>query len=180
MIAVAELVGMVERLDCTLTLQGEALKVRGPKPLPAEVIVELRNRKSELIQFLGDLNGVSDEWRKGAAQIQEMAPVRDWPPPAWDRLRAALPAFMRTWAPRAARLGWSSAELFAAHQVAPYARLDCQGLAVSLHQCSVHSLSERDAIVTLTGSASRLNHRRGRPATSSESAVPIWMCRPAD
>jgi hypothetical protein len=58
-------------------------------------------------------------------------------------------AFLAEWGEAAARLGWTTYELFGAHCRAPYARLDALGLVPLLNGGRVTDLSATRAVIRL-------------------------------
>lgn len=172
-----ELLRAVAQHGCTMRLVGETVRMRSGAPLPEPILSELRARKPELIDFLSRRNArhVPEEWRDGVARLNAMPSDLDWPVAAWQRLKAALPAFMVAWAPQAAALGWNTCDVFGCHPKAPFGRLDQQGLAIGLHGFEVVAMSKCSAAVVLGPDlpGRQLRYYR-RPSTVLNGAIPIW------
>ena len=172
-----ELLRVVAKHGCTMRLEGETVRMRGQAPLPELILAELRARKGEVVEFMSrqGVRHIPDEWCDGARRVAAMPAPLDWPASAWERLNAALPAFMAAWAPQAAALGWDTLDLFGCHPQAPNARLDQQGLVLELHHVQVVAMSERSAAVVLNQQRNgrRMTYHRRDPAVL-DGAVPIW------
>ena len=176
MSTVTALLDTVTGHGCTLTLDGETVRLRAPQPLPDDVLAELREHKAEVIDFLAarQRNGVPVEWIEGVDQILASGPLGDWRPGPWEALQAALPAFMKTWAPKAATAGWSTLDVFGCHPGAPFHRLDCRGLALCLYGARIVALAEHSAgLVFVAGGNARMTFRKA-PASTMAQAVPLW------
>lgn len=110
------------------------------------------------------------EWVAGYAVMRSMPPPDGFYAERWDRLVRAAGKFLAHWRADAARLGWSTLEIFGAHEQAPAARFDCMGLALLLDRGEVVSI-DRDGADIMTVSGSRQRFRR-RPLPAG--TVPLW------
>jgi len=160
---------------CTLTLDGDHVRLRASRPLPEDVLAELRHHKTEVVHFLASRQrgGVPLEWLAGVETLIAADPVADWRQAQWQALQAALPAFVTTWAPRVAMLGWSTLDVFGCHPVASFNRLDMRGLALSLHDARIVAVAEHSAGLVFKCSTSPMTFSRCSPSAAAE-AVPLW------
>lgn len=109
------------------------------------------------------------EWRSGLLQLEQRAePIKGFADNRWRRMLASSRWFLNQWAPRAEELGWTAYDLFAAHPIAPAARLDCAGLLINLGSATVSDMDSRHAHVL---SAAGYPMRYDKPA---RGGVLIW------
>jgi hypothetical protein len=89
-----------------------------------------------------------------------------------DRLRLVEDArrFLAEWGVKAARLDWTTEDVFGLHAAAPNARFDCMGLVPLLHGRKVVSLAADRATIR-TPSGGTLTYYRDRPHVD---AVAAW------
>ncbi|MGO4337894.1 hypothetical protein AB4037_23540 [Labrys sp. KB_33_2] len=66
-------------------------------------------------------------------------------PRRWERAKEDAADFLADWGDQAAELGWTAAELFGLHPVAPLTRYDVMGLVWLLNGKEVSELNERTA-----------------------------------
>ena len=105
--------------------------------------------------------GVPPEWAAGHAAMREMLPPADISPERWDRLVRAAGKFLALWAAEAERLGWSTLDIFGAHESAPAARFDCMGLVLLLDRRDVVAINSDGAdLVTASGARQRFRRRQ--------------------
>jgi hypothetical protein len=175
------------------------LKVVAPRPLPKELIEQLRAVKPDLISLLtsptstaqrGETWTESEEervavveydggaprpWAEGFARLDPRKPPRDVPPRRWLCFIDDCGRFLDGgWASRAAELGWGSLDLFGCDRERPFARVDELGLIWLLRGGSIVEL-HRDRAILQTESGARQTYRR-RPAELGR-VVLAWEVR---
>lgn len=97
-------------------------------------------------------------WIVGLQRIRAMDPLDGFNAEQWQQLANDAHAFLDRWGVTAARLGWTTADLFDVHPLAPVARLDAKGLIPGLAGNPVAALSEHVATVRMpSGSTLRFN-----------------------
>lgn len=139
-------------LDIAKTVIGESDAHRGYE----------KNELSELSPPAGVVGGVPVSWDRGVAALLKMDAPLAYPHERWGALRRDAYSFLRTWGAQAHRLGWISADLFAVHCRAPWARVDSMGLIPLLHGRKIMALSSDQAAIK-TGSGRTLYYRKPLP-----------------
>lgn len=81
------------------------------------------------------------------AQLTNMAPPAGVSPERWAVLVADAGNFLDRWAAQAARLGWSTLDLFGVNTVKPFERLDAAGLVRLLDGRPVMALTATEAVI---------------------------------
>ena len=176
--AVSELVEAVVAHGADLRVEGLKLVYTAPTPLPDELLDMLRGRKRELLDHLTGGRGCVEvatppqEWIRGLATMADMPAPLDWPTHIWPGTVEAAGVFLERWSATAVSLGWTTADLFGAHDKAPYRRSDHMGLALSMWARFVAVLLPDRAIIWHDGS--KLTYSRKSLAAG---AVPIWALR---
>ena len=100
--------------------------------------------------------------RDRLAELAHAPAPAGYSPDQWPDAVAGAVAFSEQWTEVALQLGWSPADLFGLHPVAPAARLDCKGLAWML---------ERGAkVVELSAEAATISSNHRRPAALLQTA----------
>lgn len=149
-----------ERHHCRVSLDGEKVRLKAPKPLPGEVMTRLRQHKADVIDYLCRarvLDGVeallSSAWRWDTDR--GMAAVRHFLREHWNAAHAA---------------GWTDEELFACYPDLNFAgvRYDYAGpgTASALSGVPIDRVSASQVIFQ-----NNLVHRK-RPMPAD--AVPVW------
>ena len=174
MTSVATLIEAVHAAGGQLHQKGERLTVRAALPLDERLVAELRAAKPELLAFLAAerQDGAPPEWRVGVGRLTRMAPLPGFAPRRWATLVTDARNFIEVWSGQAARLGWSTYELFGVHCTAPAARLDAMGLVPALAGDRVVAMTT-DAATIENPSGARLRHFRQRHAPECEIAL-VW------
>ncbi len=121
-----------------------------------------RSEISEKSPAAGVVGGVPVSWDRGVAALFKMDAPLAYPDERWGTLRRDAYSFLRTWGAQAYRLAWISADLFAVHCRAPWARVDSMGLIPLLHGRKVVALVEDQAAIKM-GSGSTLYYRKPLP-----------------
>ena len=121
-----------------------------------------RNELNEVWPPVGAVDDVPVSWDRGVAAIFKMDAPLAYPNERWWALRRDAYSFLRTWGAQAYRLGWISADLFAVHCRAPWARVDSMGLIPLLHGRKIVALAEDQATIK-TGSGRTLYYRKPLP-----------------
>ena len=107
--------------------------------------------------------GVPEEWAQGVADLFTMAPPTPYTAERWIVLREGSYRFLRDWAARAHRLGWTDFDVFGVHHTHPWARLDCGGLVPLLQGREVGELSEDQASIKTAGGRTLAYRRKSGP-----------------
>ena len=178
----ADLIRAVEQAGGRLEPDGDDLVVEAPEPLPESIMVELRARKTSVIDFLTRpvarvvlLHcplGVPEAWVQGVADLLAMACPASCPPERWQTLREDCYSFLRNHAARAHVFGWTALDLFGLHPAKPWARLDVMGLVPMLQGRRITALSESRAALVAHGGG-ELTYRRARRASPTEACL-VW------
>ncbi|MDZ5448628.1 hypothetical protein [Labrys sp. ZIDIC5] len=79
------------------------------------------------------------------AKLMRENPTPD--PRRWEQAKRDAIEFLSDWGDQAAELGWTAAELFGLHPVAPLTRYDVMGLVWLLNGKEVSAIDERTAKV---------------------------------
>ena len=168
----ADLIRTVERAGGHLEPDGDGLVVKAPEPLPESIMVELRARKAEVIDFLNRPvtrvvllhcpPGMPETWTQGVADLLAMAPPASCSAERWETLREDAYTFLRDWAARAHELGWTALDLFGVHPVKPWVRFDRMGLVPILDGARITALSDIEAVIEKPSGARVTWRRRGQ------------------
>lgn len=157
----------------TLGVEGHSLIIETDRDPPAELLAKLRQHKGEILALLRPLPESADmprNWTEGYAALAAMPPPTGFSPERWERLVRAAGKFVARWGADAARLGWSTLDVFGAHQGAPASRFDAMGLVLLLNRCEVVGIDQDGAdVVTVTDARQRFRRRPLPPGT-----VPLW------
>ncbi len=171
----AALVADLRKRGVGLAVAGDRLHWRAPKGVMIDEMREaLRRHKPQVLEFLtthrqGD---VPTEWREGVAKLTTMAPLPGLQPERWQVLVADARKFVEEWAAQAARLGWSTAEVFGCHRRAPAKRYDAAGLVAMLNGDRVVVMTV-DAATTENACGVRLRHFRRLTGPACERGL-LW------
>ena len=182
-----DLVARVRAAGGSLALDDGELYVETPKPLPAELIEQLRSAKPALIDLLTEGKakpdarpgakavllavppGVPEQWVQGVADLLTMARPAPWPEDRWAALCEDSFAFLRNHGAEAVRLSWDMLDIFGIDSRAPLARYDAMGLVVLLHGRRVVELHADGAVIqNLRGQRTSFTRH---PAPSARVAV---------
>lgn len=118
------------------------------------------------------------EWEEGFAALSTMNRPADISKARWFRVIHDAEYFIDQWAAQAARLGWSTLEVFGVNRIGTGHRFDGRGLLASLNGRQVISIS-RDSARVSTSHAGALVFRR-KPTCREGEQVPLWGCRAAN
>jgi len=169
----------------SIEVDGGDLIVEADRNPPAELLIELREHKAELIAFLippvplaalpypepvDDLDeraalveygaNIPRRWAEGFAAMASMPAPTGFSPERWARIVDATGTFLDRWAADAAKCGWSDLDLFGCDAAAPDRRFDCMGLVLLLDRWEVSGVDEAGAdLVTETGAPLRYRRR---------------------
>ena len=178
----ADLIRAVEQAGGHLEPDGDGLLIEAPMPLPEPIMIELRARKTEVIDFLARPvarvvllhcpPGVPEAWAQGVADLLTMAPPTPYTVDRWKVLREDFYHFLSGWAARAHQLGWMDFDLFCVHHTHPWARLDCMGLVPLLQGRDVAALSEGQASIK-SAEGRTLTYRR-KIGPRADGACLLW------
>ncbi len=116
--------------------------------------------------------GVPEAWVQGVADLLAMARPASCPAARWETLREDSYRFLRDWAARAHRLGWTTLDLFRINRNAPLARLDHRGLVPSLQGHEIEALAKTRATIK-AASGGRLVYHRSEARRSDETCL-LW------
>ena len=116
--AAAALVDKILNLGCNLKVEGDTIRLSGPRPLAEDVLNELRGLKPEIIGYL--TGGVPEsirsecpkEWQEGVQRMADMNPPQDWHPNKWPATVEGAQRFVTLWGGTAAVLGGHSGLLW--------------------------------------------------------------------
>jgi hypothetical protein len=188
------LIEAVQRAGGAITLRGDRLQLSAPKPLPKNLLAELRAHKAEVIDHLqqarwpklaqpatGPLNECTippvelvASWAAGVARLATMAPPRSYPAHAWQQLTVDAERFLEEWAQQAAALGWPAWELFGCHCRAPWGRIQGMGLVLLLHDDPLAALTASEAVIRRPSGAHQTWRRKAAdPLTPAERCL-VW------
>ena len=169
----------------SIEVDGGDLIVEADRNPPAELLIELREHKAELIAFLippvpvaalpypepaDDLDervaiiecgaNVPRRWAEGFAAMASMPAPTGFSPERWARIVDATGTFLDRWAGKVIACGWSDLDVFGCDAAAPDRRFDCMGIALLLDRWEVSSVDEAGAdLVTETGAPLRYRRR---------------------
>ena len=100
----------------SINVDGADLDMAGPRQMPDELLLRLRQLKPSVIAHLtggrGSLEGslpVPDAWIDSVTRTAGMSPPRDWPAHLWPATISGAEAFLKRWAGMAALLEWKHA-----------------------------------------------------------------------
>ncbi|MBF0583608.1 MAG: hypothetical protein HQL80_05145 [Magnetococcales bacterium] len=87
------------------------------------------SERAAIVEFCG---GVPRQWAEGLATICTMPRPSDFTPRQWTAIVNAAGAFADRWAVTAAKVGWTTGEVFGIHSINPKGRFDRMGLLMRL------------------------------------------------
>jgi hypothetical protein len=162
------------------TVSGDRLTVTAPRPLPAELVDQLRRAKGEVIALLAadpvsSLEeraaiveygaAVPRSWAEGFARLDPARPPADVPLRRWQQFIDDVGRFLDSgFAARAAALGWGPFDIFGCDRDRPFARIDQQGLCWLVTGNRVVSLFENAAVIqTWTGQRQMWRRKPSEP-----------------
>lgn len=111
------------------------------------------------------------EWREGVRKLGRLPCPDTIPAPVWNRLKASSADLLDRWGRQAAALGWSTLDLFGAHQQRPLARYDAAGLVILLDGAQVIAMSTDTAEIRTRSGARQCYVRR---AFTEPGQVALW------
>ena len=188
------LIEAVQRAGGAIALQGDRLRLSAAKPLPQELLEEVRLHKTDLIDHLQHArqSGLGEPaaepikkgaappvemvaaWVTGVARLAATAPPRNYPEQAWQQLIVDAKRFLDGWAAQAHRLGWPDWELFGCHRRAPWGRIQGMGLILLLRGDAVAALTESEAAIrTRTGAHQTYRRKPSDPLHPAERCL-VW------
>jgi hypothetical protein len=159
------------------TVSGDRLTVTAPRPLPTELVDQLRRAKGEVIALLtadpvSSLYeeraaiveygaGVPRSWAEGFACLDPARPPADVPLRRWQQFVDDLGQFLDAgWGEKVAGLGWGPLDLFGCDRERPFARIDHAGLLWLLNGDRLVELDRRGAVIeTRTGARQTFRRR---------------------
>jgi len=187
------LIEAVQRAGGAITLRGDRLRLSAPKPLPQNLLEELRAYKAEVIDHLQharrpDLEKpataaltqctissvASASWVAGVAHLATMAPPRTYPANAWQQLIVDAERFLDDWVPQAAALGWPAWELFGCHRGAPWGRIQGMGLVLLLHGDPLAALTATEAVIRRPSGAHQTWRRKTADPLPAAERCLVW------
>jgi TubC N-terminal docking domain len=188
------LIEAVQRAGGAITLQGDRLRLSAPKPLPENLLQELRTHKAEVIDhlqharesWLGQraaealanrtappVEAIAD-WAAGVARLGTIPPPRTYPEHAWRQLIVDAERFLYSWAGQAHRLGWPAWEVFGCHRRAPWGRIQGMGLVLLLRGDEIAALTATEAVIrTQTGARQTYHRKPSDPLHPAERCL-VW------
>lgn len=134
----------------------------------ADSSVQSRPKNTSSVEYL----------RQWLATLDLDTPPGDVPLAAWTLFIDASRALIAEWGDTAIALGWTAADLFGAHPIKPYARIDRAGLCWLIGAGHVVVLTA-DAAVIEALSGSRLTYRRRPLVSGGDAAVMPGSMPPA-
>jgi hypothetical protein len=161
----------------TIRLEGGALRLSAPEPLPDELRARVRQHKAEIVALLSaaepanhaspevsPVRGVASlprEIADGVRAILSADRARGIPPQRWPQVQHDAARLVEGgWAQQALNFGWTAADLFGCDQRAPWHRLDRAGLVLLTGGHEIVELTEEVAALrTSTGSVLRFRRR---------------------
>jgi hypothetical protein len=188
------LIEAVQRAGGAIRLQGDRLRLSAPKPLPEDLLQELRTHKPEVIDHLqharpSELRASAAEppeghaapplemiaaWSEGVARLRAMPPPPNYPQHAWQQLILDAGRFLDDWAAQAAALGWPDWALFGCCRHAPWGRIQGLSLVQLLHGRELAALTAAEAVIrTRTGARQTYRRRQHDPLDPAERCL-IW------
>jgi hypothetical protein len=151
------------------------LRMRAPHEPPAELVERIKAAKPAIIAALAvrneQIEATLTEWREGVATMSGMSCPSGIPPTRWAAVITDSQRFTRTFASRAAALGWTARDLWGVHPVAPWHRLDCLGALWLLGGSDILALTAKDIVIRGGFAPLRCPKRHPHPA---ESVISAW------
>jgi hypothetical protein len=188
------LIEAVQRAGGAIALQGDRLRLSAAKPLPQELLEEVRLHKTDLIDHLQrarqskfgqaaaetlrnrpspPVEGIAD-WADGVTRLAAIPPPRTYPEHAWRQLIVDAERFLRGWAAQGHRLGWRDWEIFGCHRRAPWGRIQGMGLVLLLRGDEIAALTESEAAIrTRTGAHQTYRRKPCDPLHPAERCL-VW------
>jgi TubC N-terminal docking domain len=178
-----DLLRQVTETGGTVRLEGDALRLSAPEPLPEELRARLRQHKAEISALLSAAKPANDvvlegqpsrhlarlprETADGVRAILSADGAQRIPPQRWPRVqRDAARLVEDGWAREALTLCWTAADLFGCDRRAPWHRLDRAGLVLLISGHEIVQVTAHHAeLRTTTGSV--LRYRRRQPEIPS-------------
>jgi hypothetical protein len=162
------------------TVSGDRLTVTAPRPLPAELVDQLRRAKGEVIALLAadPVSSIEERaaiveygaavprsWAEGFARLDPARPPADVPLRRWQQFIDDVGRFLDSgFAARAAALGWGPFDIFGCDRDRPFARIDQQGLCWLVTGNRVVNLFENAAVIqTWTGQRQTWRRKPSEP-----------------
>jgi hypothetical protein len=188
------LIEAVQRAGGAIALQGDRLRLSAAKPLPQELLEEVRLHKTDLIDHLQRArqsrleqpaaaqpaaaatspNETVADWAAGVTRLAAMPPPRTYPEHAWRQLIVDAERFLDSWAAQAHRLGWPDWELFGCHRLAPWGRIQGIGLVLLLRGDELAALTATEAAIrTRTGAHQTYRRKPCDPLHPAERCL-VW------
>jgi hypothetical protein len=150
------------------TVSGDRLTVTAPRPLPAELVDQLRRAKGEVIALLAadPVSSLEERaaiveygaavpraWSEGFARLDPDLPPADVPPRRWQQFIEDVDRFLdSSFAKKATALGLEASDIFSCHRDRQFARIDQQGLCWLIAGNRLVELSSKTAFIeTWTG-----------------------------
>ena len=96
-------------------------------------------------------------------------PVEGFGDKRWIQIGEDAARLLHDHGAEAARLGWTTLDLFGAHPVAPAARYDCMGLALLLKGGTIDAIDDEGASIRSRTSSTLTFRRRRNP-----QGLPLW------
>src|SRR5918995_25204 len=135
-----DLLRQVTETGGTVRLEGDALRLSAPEPLPDELRTRLRQHKAEIVALLLAAEPASDaapkilagetstglprEIADGVRAILSAVGAQGIPPQRWPRVQRDVVRLVEGgWLERALALGWTAADVFGCDRRAPWHRL---------------------------------------------------------
>jgi hypothetical protein len=109
----------------------EVSKCSTPKPAHLGQVFDAADHAERAAIMEADA-GMPREWADTFAAISQASAPGDFTPERWQDTLDGMLRFCNEWAGRAVALGWQAGEVFSLDLVAPAARVDRRGLALSL------------------------------------------------
>lgn len=116
--------------------------------------------------------GVPGEWADGYTRLLCLPPPAGIGPDRWQQIADDGGRFLADWGKQAARLGWTTLEVFGVSPRAPEHRLDMRGLVPALGGQRIIMLTAEAATVDTGGVKPLRIFRR-----AGEEAVTVWDLR---
>jgi hypothetical protein len=183
----APLLEAVRHAGGTVTVSGNKLRLSAPEPLPDQLLEELRQHRSEILDLLSRNEQLvphrdrTDElkvptptietWAEGIARLRTKLPPRDYPMSAWQQLLRDAERFLERWGPQAVALGWQDWELFGCCRFAPWGRIEGMGLVLLLRGNEVVALTDSEAVIRTVRGA-----RQTHPRKPYDPLLPAERC----
>lgn len=115
---------------------------------------------------------IPPEWAEGCLMLCTMARPSDFIEGRWSRLISDATRFIADWAAQAARLDWSTLEVFGINRTGPDERFDGRGLVALLNGRKLISITKDEAKVS-TLNEGVLTIRRQPTCLENEQAL-LW------